>query len=237
MQKEVYKRHINNYSNHWWFQARKKIIETVIKKNILKKNINILDFGSGSGVNINMLSKYGHVNIYEPHLLTRNYLRKKFNSKKYSVINKFTKKKFDLILLADVLEHIKNDKKIVHSLSKNLKNNGFILITVPSYKILFSKKDLILGHYRRYSKTEIFNLFRNFKTVKLTFFNSILFFPISFIILFFKFLKIDFIDDVEKSPNRIVNFILFKIFTLERTLINHCNLPFGISMLGLFQKK
>ena len=79
MQKEVYKRHINNYSNHWWFQARKKIIETVIKKNILKKNINILDFGSGSGVNVNMLSKYGHVTIYEPHLLTRNYLKKKFN--------------------------------------------------------------------------------------------------------------------------------------------------------------
>ena len=237
MQKEVYKRHINNYSNHWWFQARKKIIETVIKKNVLKKNISILDFGSGSGVNINMLSKYGHVTIYEPHLFTRNYLRRKFNSKKYSVIKKYTKKKFDLILLADVLEHIKNDKKIIRSLSKNLKKNGFILITVPTYKILFSKKDLILGHYRRYSKTEILNLFRKFKTVRLTFFNSILFLPISFIILFFKFLKIDFIDKVEKSPNKIVNFILFKIFTIERKLINHCNLPFGISMLGLFQKK
>ena len=237
MKKEVYKRHINNYSNHWWFQARKKIIETVIKKNILKKNINILDFGSGSGVNVNMLSKYGHVTIYEPHLLTRNYLKKKFNSKKYSVITKYTKKKFDLILLADVLEHIKNDKKIIQNLNKNLKNRGFILITVPSYKILFSKKDLILGHYRRYSKTEILNLFRNFKTIKLTFFNSILFFPISLIILFFKFLKIDFIDEVEKSPNKIINFIMFKIFTLEIRLINHCNLPFGISMLGLFQKK
>ena len=37
MQKEVYKRHINNYSDHWWFQARKKILETVIKRNISKK--------------------------------------------------------------------------------------------------------------------------------------------------------------------------------------------------------
>ena len=99
-----------------------------------------------------MLSKYGHVSIYEPHLITRKYLRIKFNSKKYSIINKYTKKKFDLILLADVLEHIKDDKKIVNKLSKSLKNNGFILITVPSYKILFSKKDIILGHYRRYSK-------------------------------------------------------------------------------------
>jgi len=73
--------------------------------------------------------------------------------------------------------------------------------------------------------------------VRLTFFNFILFFPISFTILFFKLLKIDFIDKVEKSPNKIINFILFKIFNFEKRLINHCNLPFGISMLGLFQKK
>ena len=237
MQKEVYKRHINNYSNHWWFQARKKIIEMIIKKNIIKKNINILDFGSGSGVNVDMLSKYGRVNIFEPHLPTRNFLRRKFNSKKYSVIKEYTKKKFDLILLADVLEHIKNDKKIIKNLKNNLKNNGFILITVPSYKFLFSKKDLILGHYRRYSKSEVLSLFRNFEMVRLTFFNFILFFPISFTILFFKLLKIDFIDKVEKSPNKIINFILFKIFNFEKRLINHCNLPFGISMLGLFQKK
>ena len=85
---------------------------------------------------------------------------------KYSVINKYIERKYDLILLADVLEHIKDDKRIVKKLNKNLKKNGFILITVPSYKILFSKKDLILGHYRRYSKTEILNLFRNFKKVQ-----------------------------------------------------------------------
>ena len=30
MRNEVYKRHIDNFSKHWWFQARKKIIETTI---------------------------------------------------------------------------------------------------------------------------------------------------------------------------------------------------------------
>ena len=184
-----------------------------------------------------MLSKYGHVSIYEPHLITRNYLKKKFNSKKYSIIQKYTHKKFDLILLADVLEHIKNDKKIIKTLSKSLKNNGYILITVPSYNLLFSKKDLILGHYRRYSKKEIVNLFASLKTIKLTFFNFILFLPIASIILFLKLFKVDFIEKVEKSPNRITNFVLLKIFIIESKFINYFDLPFGISMLGLFQKK
>ena len=55
MKPDVYKRHIENFSNHWWFQARKKIIENTISKNF-NKRLNILDFGSGSGVNIKMLS-------------------------------------------------------------------------------------------------------------------------------------------------------------------------------------
>ena len=213
-----------------------------------KSKLSVLDCTFGGGGHSKKFLEEGHcvtaIDQDENSLKIAKRLKKKFsniffhkaNFKNIDKLN-LNKHKFDLILLADVLEHIKNDKKIVQNLSKNLKNDGFILITVPSYKILFSKKDLILGHHRRYSKTEILNLFRHFKTVRLTFFNSILFFPISFIILFFKLLKIDFIDEVEKSPNRIVNFILFKIFTLERRLINHCNLPFGISMLGLFQKK
>ena len=55
MKNEVYKRHIDNFSKHWWFQARKEIIREIID-NKIKKKIDILDFGSGSGVNINMLS-------------------------------------------------------------------------------------------------------------------------------------------------------------------------------------
>ena len=74
MKNVVYKRHIDNFPNHWWFQARKKIIEEIIKKNFNKK-IDILDFGSGSGVNIKMLSRFGFVNIYEPHSDTKKYLK------------------------------------------------------------------------------------------------------------------------------------------------------------------
>ena len=37
MKPDVYKRHIKNFSNHWWFQARKKIIESIISKNFKRK--------------------------------------------------------------------------------------------------------------------------------------------------------------------------------------------------------
>ena len=110
MRKDVYKRHIENFKNHWWFESRKNIIEKVLHK-IIKKNINILDYGSGSGVNIKMLSKFGKVDIFEPHKQTAKYLKKKYSNKKFHILKKISKTKYDLIVLADVLEHIKKDKK------------------------------------------------------------------------------------------------------------------------------
>ena len=237
MREDVYKRHIENVDKHWWFQARKKIIESILIKNTYKKKIKILDFGSGSGVNIKMLSKFGDVSIFEPNKIAKSYLKQKYKGEKYSIIRDYKNKKFDLIVLADVLEHIKNDKFIVKKLHKNLDKKGFILITVPAYSLLFSQKDKILKHYRRYSKIEIINIFKKFKIIKLTFFNFFLFLPISSIIILMKIFNINFIDTVEKSPNKIINFILYYMFVSEIKLINLFNLPFGLSILGLFQKK
>ena len=108
---------------------------------------------------------------------------------------------------------------------------------MPAYNFLFSKKDIILKHYRRYSKGKITEVFKDFKVKKLTFFNFYLFLPLSIIIIIMKFLNINFIDNVEKVPKRLLNTILFKIFVSEIKLLNFINLPFGLSILGLFQKK
>ena len=237
MKNEVYLRHIENYRDHWWFQSRKNIIEKIIKKNAKKKKLKILDFGSGSGVNLSMLSKYGHVSIFETHKETQKYLKNLYKGTKFQVINSLNTHKFDLILMADVLEHIKNDKKQIELLFKKLKKNGKILLTVPAFKYLFTHKDIILGHYRRYNIREIKEIFKKFRVLKLTYFNFFLFIPIALSLIFFKILKSNFIDSVEKKPNYIINFILFIIFNAESKVINTFNFPFGISILGLFEKK
>ena len=237
MKNEVYLRHIENYRDHWWFQSRKNIIEKIIKKNAKKKKLKILDFGSGSGVNLSMLSKYGHVSIFETHKETQKYLKNLYKGTKFQVINSLNTHKFDLILMADVLEHIKNDKKQIKLLFKKLKKNGKILLTVPAFKYLFTHKDIILGHYRRYNSREIKEIFKKFKVLKLSYFNFFLFIPIALSLIFFKILKSNFIDSVEKKPNYIINLILFIIFNAESKVINTFNFPFGISILGLFEKK
>ena len=68
--------------------------------------------------------------------------------------------KFNLIYSVNVFEHIPDDKLIVNQLKHYLKNdNSIIRIFVPARQELYSAMDKKVGHYRRYSKTQLKELF------------------------------------------------------------------------------
>lgn len=239
MERNVYIRQYNQNKNHWWFEGRKLILSTILKKYSNNKKI-ILDYGCGVGINLGMLSKFGKVFYYDKSRLAINYVRKKYSNKNFFInINKLYKykKKFDLIVATDVIEHIKNDKKEIIKISYLLKKDGYILITVPAFQSLYSSKDKSLKHYRRYNKETLRNLLnKHFYEIKFTYFNFILFLPIVILIFFFKITKIKFINSVEKKPNFLINKLAFLFFAFESFFINKMKFPFGISLL-FFGKK
>ena len=239
MERNVYVRQYNQNRNHWWFEGRKLILSRILNKYISKKKI-ILDYGCGVGINLDMLSKFGKVFYYDKSKLAINYVKKKFSNKNYFInINELLKykKKFDLIVATDVIEHIKKDEKEIIKITHLLKKDGYILITVPAFQSLYSSKDISLKHFRRYNKETLHNLLNKyFIEIKFTYFNFILFLPISVLILFFKITKIKFINRVEKKPNFFINKLAFYLFAFESFFINKIKFPFGISLL-FFGKK
>ena len=236
MNNETFLRQIKNQKKHWWFQGRKKIIDKIIFRINFKKKINILDFGSGSGVNIEILKKYGRVDLHEKNKIARLNLKRIKNINKIYSSLKIKKNYYNLILVADVLEHIKNPKVVLRILKKSIKKNGYILITVPAYQFLFSTKDKALKHYRRYSKKTLKKTIDEFTLVKMSYFNSLLFIPIITIILFNKLLNINYIKKVETTPNFIINKILFYVFSIEQITLKYLNFPFGLSIYALIKK-
>ena len=231
MNNNIFNRHIKNQKKHWWFQGRKKIIEKIIVQINLQKKIKIIDFGSGSGVNLDMLKKQGSVDIHEQNKYARKMIKKKFKKIDNIYSNLNIKKNFyDLILVADVIEHVKKPKDLLKNLKKFLKKDGYILITVPAYQILYSKKDEKLGHYRRYNKKNLINELKGFKIKNVSYFNTFLFIPIVLMTIFNKFLNRDYIDEVETTPNFFINHLLRIIFSLERHILKYFNLPFGVSI-------
>jgi len=63
--------------------------------------------------------------------------------------------RFNLVILLDVLGRVDDDRAclrtIVHT---NLEDEGYLLISVPAWQILFSSHDSRLRHFRRYSPEE-----------------------------------------------------------------------------------
>ena len=233
MDNKTFSRQIKNQKKHWWFQARKKIIDQIISSINLKKRNNILDFGAGSGVNLDMLSKYGLVDIHEKNKYARAVIKKEKKIKNLYSTLKIKKNFYDLILLADVIEHVKQPKVLLKNLKKFLKKDGHILITVPAYQFLFSKKDEALGHYRRYNKKRLKNELKKFKIKNISYFNTFLCLPIIIMTMLNKFLKRDYIKQVETTPNFILNKLCYIIFASEKYFIKYFNLPFGISIYVL----
>jgi SAM-dependent methyltransferase len=135
----------------------------LIKKYIKK---NVAEIGPGSGV---ILKKYikqcKNIDLYEPDIKLFRNLKKKFKNKKIVLKNKTFKtyKKYDTIIILDVLEHISNDKNQIQKLINSLNKGGSLIINVPAFNLLYSKFDRDIGHFRRYNKTNIKNKIKGLK--------------------------------------------------------------------------
>ena len=109
MDPRVYKLHIENEKEHWWYKGRREIISSIISKFVFKNNkLKILDFGAGSGANTIALSHYGEVYVYEKNENALQLLKKRFEKiSNIFVLDAINENIFfDLIIASDVIEHI-----------------------------------------------------------------------------------------------------------------------------------
>jgi len=144
------------------------IYERLIKKIIKNKNI-VLDYGSSNGAMIepllsdkkNILIEACDIKNNLSSKITKNKKFKKFNFSKnfLSSQNKLIKK-YDLITLIHVFEHLLDPLNDLKKLSKKLNKNGKIFIQIPNF--YQNPYDLIVydhtAHYTRESILNIANL-------------------------------------------------------------------------------
>ncbi len=197
--------------------------------------------GCGTGGNLSMLSQYGDVCAMELNDTARDFARQNApvqiwaGSLPDDIPVEIENKQFDLIVLFDVLEHIKEDSRSLQKLRPYLKVGGQLFITVPALPILWSEHDERHHHYRRYLKTDLCKLVEQagFKVTKLSYFNFFLL-PMVFAIRYWhRFFKKKHDDLTLPAPW--LNWLLKKIFASERYLIDRITLPIGVSLLLLAQ--
>lgn len=115
--------------------VKRFLVKGFIRK-IAKKNMIIGDIGCGVGVLCQELSKFGKVTGYDANLDLIN-LAKSVNKKKNVSFEKRDlfkiqgKEKFDIIVMTEVLEYIKDDVKALKKANWLIKNKGYLILTVP----------------------------------------------------------------------------------------------------------
>lgn len=67
--------------------------------------------------------------------------------------------RFGTVIALNVVEHIADDRGAVANCAKLLRPGGRLIILVPAYPLLYNRFDRELGHYRRYTRTTLNQLF------------------------------------------------------------------------------
>jgi SAM-dependent methyltransferase len=241
MERKVYEQMAKLDAKHWWFTARRRILDGVIERIVRPPNgARILELGAGTGHNLAMMSRYGQVEASELDPVARDLASERLGRPVVEAalpdLSMFPADSYDLVALLDVLEHVPDDKNSLRAIYQLLKPGGALLLTVPINPWMWSAHDVAHHHHRRYRKQEIRQLAEDsgYSIDLLSPFNSLLFPPIAAVRLLGKLTGKDDSDDAMPSP--FVNKVLDGVFGLERSLIGRVPMPFGVSLVAVLRR-
>lgn len=143
-----------NVNRHPWELSRTDCLIKKLKKIGIKGRV--LDIGCGDAYfDKKLLEAFQDITeLYGVDI----YLDKEEHSGKghwIKDINAIEDKKFDFILIMDVLEHNEDDLGFLSEIKTYLDDDGKIFITVPAFQFLFSNHDKVLHHFRRYNRKQL----------------------------------------------------------------------------------
>jgi SAM-dependent methyltransferase len=245
MDAEAYKEMIELQEEHWWFVARRDVIQSFIKMQMPQgSGSKVLEIGCGVGGNVGLLSQSGQYRGIDMHKPAIDYCSEKYPQFEFQctrvedIPQEFSSNKFDSIYLLDVLEHIDDQVAILKSTQNYLTQSGKILLTVPAFKFLWSPHDDFVHHVRRYTKAGLKKVLEDsgYKVERISYFNSILF-PLALIQRLGMRMLNKKLNTHLSTPPTIVNWLFKVIFTQEAWILKRINLPVGLSIIAVVSQK
>lgn len=245
MKKEMYS-HIHGLEQtHWWYIGRRKIIFDWVLQILSNYTApKILDIGCGTGFNLEYLQQRGYTNLVGLDFSTD--ALKFCQSRRLTQLTlgdgagpPFGDSSFDVIMALDLIEHLEDDESALQAVARLLKPDGSLVIFTPAFNFLWGLQDEVSHHHRRYTAAQLRRKLETNGLIvnKLTYTNTFLF-PLIWVgrlILRLSGNNIQGTSENDLHPtwsNKILEFI----FSAERPILRHMNLPFGVSLLCVARK-
>lgn len=238
MDRSVYDNMAKLDEQHWWYVARRDILDRLIRRRIsLPADARILEIGCGTGHNLPMLGQFGEVDAIEIDAAAREMatrrLGKPVMAHPLPSLEGVADGAYDLVAILDVLEHVAEDKAALLGIASKLKPGGRILITVPAHPWMWSAHDVVNHHQRRYTRRTLKKVIADagLRLDMLRWFNSLLFPAAAGSRLVGRLFGKEGGDDT--LPPKPVNFLFGKIFALERHAIGRLPMTPGVSLAAI----
>lgn len=144
--------------DHWWFKAKRKFLEVLLKTYSPQEKGSVLDVGCGTGAVMEFLLRQGYqVEGIDINAAALTYCARKGLAVKQGTIDQlpFPDNSFTMVFALDVLEHLSRRDLALGEVKRVLKPGGLFLATVPAHQFLFSYHDRAAHHVKRYSWNDL----------------------------------------------------------------------------------
>lgn len=222
------------YERHWWWRARTEfIVETLRRYSLPRGPSNILDIGCGDGLFFDRLTEFGEVEGVEPFaelVDPANPYRDRIYTVPFDEAFR-PGKEYSLILMLDVLEHLEKPNAALRHVSALLKPGGRLVVTVPSFKALWTNHDVLNHHFTRYTKSSFRDVLRG-TGLQITEERYLYHWtcPLKLgVRVAESFLRIR--PKPPKIPSALINEVLYRVSRLEQKTLTSLPMPFGSSLL------
>lgn len=140
---------------HPWEMARVRHVTALLQDTICLRGATVLDVGAGDGFVAEHLPRVGAERIVCWDI---NYDAADLGRADGRVLRTAAQPAgtYDVICALDVIEHVQDDVGLLRRLRDEHARPGTVaVVTVPAHQRLYGPHDLALGHYRRYSRSQL----------------------------------------------------------------------------------
>ncbi|MBN2125969.1 MAG: class I SAM-dependent methyltransferase [Deltaproteobacteria bacterium] len=247
MEKDEYRIMFELEQTYWWFVGKQFLLARTLPGLIGGggKGIRGLDIGCGTGINMRILERFCRPFGLEYSREAVSFLkRRRIRLLARADVNHpipFKSDSFSVVTCLDVLEHLEDDRSLLREMARVCRPGGYILITVPAFRLLWSSHDEALHHKRRYSRRRLLEKTWGMRceVIRSTYFNAALFLPILIVRKMRGLPRCGAAarSDFHLSLPGCLNRMLRHLYILELHLLEIFNFPFGVSLMLICRKR
>jgi SAM-dependent methyltransferase len=231
-------------SSHWWYVGTREICLSMLAPYLATgRRLRILDIGCGTGGNLLALSAYGDARGVDPDSLCVSYCREKGLAVTSGSMSELHAPagSLDVVTLFDVLTQADRDEAepTLRRIHDALAKDGILAFREPAMPIARGAHDRAVNVRHRYTAAEIGRMLdrTGFTPLRVTYLNTLLFPPIVVARLLQRRFRPSYVaSDVEPAPV-LLNAALLALLRIERRLLAHGDLPFGVSVFAIARKR